>query len=253
MSTDDSMPSAAQVEAAEGGRATHPQEPHAGGLAGRLNWLRAAVLGANDGILSVASILLGVAAATSSRSQIAIAGVAALVAGAMAMSAGEFVSVSSQRDTQRADIARERREILQNPEFELTELQEIYEHRGLEPALARTVAQRLMEEDALGAHLRDELGMTGAGVADPPQAAASSAISFAIGGALPLAAAVAVPSGARVAVVAALSLLLLAATGAIGGRLGGAPIRRAALRVVAGGSLAMLVTWAVGALVGTTV
>ncbi len=229
---------------------THHAERH---RYDRVGWLRAAVLGANDGILSVASILLGVAAATSSRNQIAIAGAAALVAGAMAMATGEFVSVSSQRDTQRADIARERREILQNPDFELAELQEIYQHRGLEPALARTVAERLMEQDALGAHLRDELGMTGVGVAAPPQAAVSSAISFAAGGTLPLAAAIAVPSGARVPVVAALALVLLAGTGALGGRLGGAPIRRAALRVLAGGSLAMLATWAIGSLVGTAV
>jgi len=137
---------------------THHAERH---RYDRVGWLRAAVLGANDGILSVASILLGVAAATSSRNQIAIAGAAALVAGAMAMATGEFVSVSSQRDTQRADIARERREILQNPDFELAELQEIYQHRGLEPALARTVAERLMEQDALTAHLRDELGLQG--------------------------------------------------------------------------------------------
>ena len=229
---------------------THHAERH---RYARVGWLRAAVLGANDGILSVASILIGVAAATSSRSQIAVAGSAALVAGAMAMAAGEFVSVSTQRDPERADIARERREILQNPDFELAELQDIYQHRGLDPGLAREVAQRLMEQDALGAHLRDELGITGVGFAAPPQAAVSSAISFAAGGALPLVAAIAVPSSVRVPVIAALSLLLLAGTGAVGGRLGGAPMRRAALRVLAGGSLAMLVTWAIGSLVGTAV
>jgi VIT1/CCC1 family predicted Fe2+/Mn2+ transporter len=229
---------------------THQPERH---RYARVGWLRAAVLGANDGIVSVASILLGVAAATSSRSQVAVAGAAALVAGAMAMAAGEFVSVSSQRDTELADIARERREILQHPDFELAELQEIYQRRGLDPSLAREVAQRLMEADPLGAHLRDELGMTGVGVAAPLQAALSSAVSFCLGGALPLAAAIVLPSSARSPVVAGLALLLLAGTGALGGQFGGAPVRRAALRVLAGGSLAMLVTWAIGALVGAAV
>jgi vacuolar iron transporter family protein len=229
---------------------THQPERH---RYARIGWLRAAVLGANDGIVSVASILLGVAAATSSQSQVAVAGAAALVAGAMAMAAGEFVSVSSQRDTELADIARERREILQHPDFELAELQEIYQRRGLDRGLAREVAQRLMEADPLGAHLRDELGMTGVGVAAPVQAAVSSAVSFSLGGALPLAAALVVPSSARIPVVAGLALLLLAGTGALGGRFGGAPVRRAALRVLAGGSLAMLVTWAIGALVGAAV
>ncbi|HEV2993864.1 MAG TPA: VIT1/CCC1 transporter family protein [Acidimicrobiia bacterium] len=229
---------------------THQPERH---RYARIGWLRAAVLGANDGIVSVASILLGVAAATSSQSQVAVAGAAALVAGAMAMAAGEFVSVSSQRDTELADIARERREILQHPDFELAELQEIYQRRGLDRGLAREVAQRLMEADPLGAHLRDELGMTGVGVAAPVQAAVSSAVSFSLGGALPLAAALVLPSSARIPVVAGLALLLLAGTGALGGRFGGAPVRRAALRVLAGGSLAMLVTWAIGALVGAAV
>ena len=229
---------------------THHPERH---RYARVGWLRAAILGANDGIVSVASVLVGVAAATSSRSQIAVAGAAALVAGAMAMAAGEFVSVSSQRDTERADVARERREILANPVVELAELQDIYEERGLEPRLAREVAAQLMAHDPLGAHLRDELGMTGVGVAAPFQAASSSAVSFTAGAVLPLAAAIALPSTARVPAVAALSLLLLALTGAIGGRIGGAPIRRAALRVLAGGSLAMLVTWAIGTAVGAAV
>jgi vacuolar iron transporter family protein len=191
----------------------------------RVGWLRAAVLGANDGIVSVASILLGVAAATSSQSQVAVAGIAALVAGALAMAAGEFVSVSSQRDTERADIARERREILQNPDHELTELQEIYQLRGLDEGLAGQVAQQLMAADPLGAHLRDELGMV----------------------------AIVSPSGARVPVVAAVALVLLAAAGALGGRFGGAPVGRAALRVLAGGSVAMLITWLIGILVGSAV
>src|ERR1700738_920514 len=148
----------------------------------RVGWLRAAVLGANDGIVSVASILLGVAAATSAQTQVAVAGVAALVAGAMEMAADEFVSVSSQRDTEDADIARERREILQNPDHELTELQEIYEQRGLDSGLARQVAQQLMAADPLGAHLRDELGMTATTRAQPLLASVSSAVSFSLGG-----------------------------------------------------------------------
>jgi len=219
----------------------------------RVGWLRAAVLGANDGIVSVASILLGVAAATSSQTQIAVAGIAALVAGAMAMAAGEYVSVSSQRDTETADIARERREILQNPEHELGELQEIYQHRGLEEGLAREVAEQLMAADPLGAHLRDELGMTTATRAQPVQAGISSAVSFCLGGALPLVVAIVTPSGARVPLVAALAVALLAGTGALGGRFGGAPAGRAALRVLAGGSLAMLITWLIGTAVGTAV
>jgi len=218
-----------------------------------VGWLRAAVLGANDGIVSVASILLGVAAATSSQSQVAVAGIAALVAGALAMAAGEFVSVSSQRDTERADIARERREILQNPDHELTELQEIYQLRGLDEGLAGQVAQQLMAADPLGAHLRDELGMTAATRAQPLQAGVSSAVSFSLGGALPLVVAIVSPSGARVPVVAAVALVLLAATGALGGRFGGAPVGRAALRVLAGGSVAMLITWLIGILVGSAV
>jgi vacuolar iron transporter family protein len=229
---------------------THHVERH---RYARIGWLRAAVLGANDGIVSVSSILIGVAAATSSRPQVAVAGTAALAAGAMAMAVGEFVSVSSQRDTERADIARERREILQNPEMELAELQEIYQRRGLDEALARQVALRLMEADPLGAHLRDELGMTGAGLATPLQAALSSAASFSAGAALPLAAAIATPSAARVPVIFGVAMLLLAGTGALGGRFGGAPVRRATLRVLAGGLIAMLITFGIGTLVGAAV
>ena len=229
---------------------THHVERH---RYARIGWLRAAVLGANDGIVSVGSILLGVAAATSSSSQVAVAGTAALAAGAMAMAVGEFVSVSSQRDTERADIARERREILMNPDVELAELQEIYQQRGLDEGLARQVAQRLMEADPLGAHLRDELGMTSVGVATPLQAALSSAVSFSAGAVLPLVAAISIPSGARVPSVAALALLLLAGTGALGGRFGGAPVRRATLRVLVGGCVAMLITWAIGTLVGAAI
>ncbi len=220
---------------------------------GRVGWMRAAVLGANDGIVSVASILLGVAAATSSRHELVVAGVAALVAGAMAMAAGEFVSVSSQRDAERADIARERHELLQNPDSELTELQHIYQRRGLDAELAREVAVQLMHADALGAHLRDELGITGYGMSTPLLAAVTSAVSFAAGAALPLITAVTLPSSARIPGVAAVALALLALTGALAGRLGGARVGRAALRVMAGGGAAMLVTWLIGLLIGRTV
>lgn len=229
---------------------THHLERHR--FAG-VGWLRAAVLGANDGIVSVASILLGVAAATSSRSQVAIAGVAAIVAGAMAMAAGEFVSVSSQRDVEGADVARERRELLTNPDAELLELQHIYERRGLDPALARQVAASLMDADALDAHLRDELGITSYARPVPSQAAVSSAISFTAGGTIPLVAALVTPSAARVPVVAAVALALLAGTGALAGRVGGARITRAAGRVLLGGGLAMAVTFAIGSLVGAAV
>ncbi len=213
--------------------------------------MRAVILGANDGIVSTASLLLGVAAATTVRDQVAVAGAAALVAGAMSMAVGEYVSVSSQRDTERADIARERQELLTSPDIELAELTEIYRRRGLDDALAREVATRLTHTDALGAHLRDELGLTETVRARPLQAALSSAVSFAAGAAAPLVAALTVPTDARLPAIAAVSLVLLGATGALGGHLGGAAPRRGAGRVIVGGGLAMGITWAVGELVGT--
>jgi vacuolar iron transporter family protein len=219
----------------------------------RIGWLRAAVLGADDGIVSTASLMIGVAAASGSRDEIAIAGVAGLVAGAMSMAAGEYVSVSSQRDTERADIRRERRELARDPEDELDELTAIYAQRGLDPALAQEVATRLMATDPLGAHLRDELGITPATAARPWQAAMVSAVSFALGAAAPVLALLLAPADGRVAVIAVVALALLAVTGAAGGRLGGAPMPRAALRVLAGGGLAMAATALVGELIGTAV
>jgi VIT1/CCC1 family predicted Fe2+/Mn2+ transporter len=217
----------------------------------RVGWLRAAVLGADDGIVSTASILIGVAAASAPRSSIIVAGLASLVGGALSMAAGEYVSVSSQRDTERADIARERRELARTPELELDELTDIYVGRGLDRELARTVATQLTAAGALDAHLRDELGMQDVTRARPWQAAIVSALSFAAGAALPLAAVAIASSGSRIEVTAATAVVLLAATGAIGGRLGGAPMPRAAARVLVGGGLAMAASALIGDLVGT--
>jgi vacuolar iron transporter family protein len=225
------------------------QEVH---LSGRTGWLRAAVLGANDGIVSTASLVIGVAAAAASRNTVLLAGLAGLVAGATSMAAGEYVSVSSQRDAERADITRERRELATDPAFEQAELTEIYLRRGLDRALATTVAEQLMATDPLGSHLRDELGLQPDGLAQPLQAAVVSAISFAAGAALPLALIVLAPIGVRVPVTALAALVLLALLGAVGARLGGAPAGRAALRVTVGGALAMGLTALIGQLIGTT-
>ena len=181
MSGDDVMPSAAQVEAAEEGRATHPGEPHSGATAGRLNWLRAGVLGANDGIVSVAGIVIGVAGATTSRGPIFTAGLAGLVAGPVSMALGEYVSVSSQRDSERAEIKQEKRELAATPEAELTELTALYEAKGLSAATARTVATELTARGALAAHLDAELHIDRADIPSPVQAAAASALSFTSG------------------------------------------------------------------------
>jgi VIT1/CCC1 family predicted Fe2+/Mn2+ transporter len=224
------------------------QELHRSGRAG---WLRAAVLGANDGIVSTASLVIGVAAAAASRNAVLLAGVAGLVAGATSMAAGEYVSVSSQRDAEQADVDRERRELATDPEFEQAELTEIYMRRGLDRPLAATVAERLMVVDPLGSHVRDELGLGPGGLARPLQAAVVSALSFAVGAALPLALIVLAPIGVRVPVTALGALGLLALLGAVGARLGGAPAGRAALRVTLGGALAMGLTALIGQLVGT--
>ena len=217
---------------------------------GRIGWLRAAVLGANDGIVSTASLILGVAAADASRGTIVISGVAALVAGAMSMAAGEYVSVSSQADTERADLRRERKELAEDPEFELNELTSIYVNRGLEPALARQVAQQLTAKDALAAHARDELGISEVTTARPIQAAFASALTFASGAALPLLVTLIAPRAALGAAVSIASLVFLAVLGVIGARTGGANIWRAALRVTFWGAVAMAVTAGVGALFG---
>ena len=219
----------------------------------RIGWLRAAVLGANDGIVSTASLVLGVAAAEAGRGGVLTAGVAGLVAGAMSMAAGEYVSVSSQADTERADLARERRELAQDPEHEVVELAEIYAERGLEPELAHEVARQLMEHDALGAHARDELGITDELGARPVQAALSSAATFSLGAALPLAAVWLVPYSAATPAVAVSSLTCLAALGGISAKAGGAAVVPAMARVAFWGALAMALTAGIGALFGTVV
>ena len=217
----------------------------------RVGWLRAAVLGANDGLVSTASLVLGVAAAEASRSAVLVAGVAGLVAGAMSMAAGEYVSVSSQSDTERADLERERLELAAGGTAEHEELAGIYVGRGLEPALARQVADQLMAHDALTAHARDELGISSALSARPVQAALTSAASFAVGAALPLGMVTLVSASAIVPVVAATSLAFLAILGAHAARAGGARMALGAARVVFWGALAMGATAAVGALFGT--
>jgi len=219
----------------------------------RIGWLRASVLGANDGIVSTASLVLGVAASNTPREAVLIAGVAGLVAGAMSMAAGEYVSVSSQADTEAADLARERAELAADVGAEERELASIYVKRGLEPALARQVALQLMAKDALGAHARDELGITSVASARPVQAALASAASFTAGAALPLAVAALVSTSALSGAVAASSLVFLAALGALAARTGGAPILASALRVTFWGALAMAITAGAGALFGTVV
>ena len=216
-------------------------------------WLRAAVLGANDGIVSTASLVMGIAAAQASHSSILVAGVAGLVAGAMSMAAGEYVSVYSQADTERADIARERAELAADSAAEHRELAAIYVGRGLDAALAQQVAVQLMAHDALGAHARDELVISDTLSARPVQAALSSAASFAVGAALPLLVAAAAPERFTIPAVGGASLLLLALLGGLAARAGGAPMATAAARVAFWGALAMGVTAGVGALLGTVV
>jgi VIT1/CCC1 family predicted Fe2+/Mn2+ transporter len=229
---------------------TGPIEQH---FTHRIGWLRAAVLGANDGIVSTASLVVGVAAAESSRSDILIAGVAGLVAGAMSMAAGEYVSVSSQSDTERADLARERRELEVSPERELVELQRIYESRGLDPGLARQVAEQLTAHDALSAHARDELGFSVIHSARPVQAALASAATFGVGAALPLAVAALVSTGRIILAVSASSLLFLGILGSLAATVGGAGRLRGAFRVVFWGALALVITALIGRVFGAVV
>ena len=219
----------------------------------RIGWLRAAVLGANDGIVSTASLIVGVAAAESSQSHVLVAGIAGLVAGAMSMAAGEYVSVSSQSDTEQADIARERQELAEDSENEHAELAAIYVSRGLEPELAKQVAVQLMKKDALGAHARDELGISDTLIARPVQAAMASAASFAVGAALPLVLVVVVPASVLLWTVSLSSLLFLAVLGALAARAGGSPVLKSAWRVTFWGALAMGITAGVGALFGAVV
>jgi VIT1/CCC1 family predicted Fe2+/Mn2+ transporter len=219
----------------------------------RIGWLRAAVLGANDGIVSTASLIVGVAAAEAVRQDILVAGVAGLVAGALSMAAGEYVSVSSQADTEKADITRERHELATQPQAEEDELTGIYVQRGLEPDMARTVARQLTAKGALAAHARDELGLTEELAARPLQAALASAATFAVGAGVPIVTILAAPASALVLAVSIVSLLCLVVLGAVAARIGGAPMLVGAARVTIWGMLAMLVTAAVGRLFGTTV
>jgi VIT1/CCC1 family predicted Fe2+/Mn2+ transporter len=216
----------------------------------RVGWLRAAVLGANDGIVSTASLIIGVAAANTNHSNILLAGLAGLVAGAMSMAAGEYVSVSSQSDTEQADLEQERISLQQNIDFERNELAKIYEERGLTPDLAHQVAAQLMEHDALGAHARDEIGIIESTRARPIQAALSSAATFTVGAALPLITAWLIPLSQLITIVAILSLVFLAVLGSIAAQAGGAPILKASIRVTFWGALAMALTAGVGQIFG---
>lgn len=233
--------------------ATHPDEPHGGGLGQRLNWLRAGVLGANDGIVSVAALVVGVAGATTDTAALFLAGIAGLVGGAISMALGEYVSVSSQRDSERALIAKERRELRDMPEAELEELTQLYRQRGLSDATARQVARELTEHDALAAHLEVELHIDQDDLVNPWHAALSSAVAFTLGALLPLLAILLPPAEWRVPVTFVAVLIALAVTGTVSATLGGAPRLRAAARLVIGGALALAATWLIGTLLGTTV
>jgi len=222
-------------------------------LAGRAAWLRAGVLGANDGLISTASLIVGVAAADSSRSAILVAGIAGLTAGALSMAAGEYVSVSSQRDTERADLERERRELIDSPEAERNELAQIYRKRGLSAELAEKVADELSALDRLTVHARDELGIDVTTLANPLQAALVSALSFTVGATVPIVVVWLSSASLRLPATIAVTLVALVVLGAVGARLGGAPQRRAALRALIGGTLAFLISLAIGHLTGTAV
>lgn len=228
----------------------HPDDPH---YVHRTGWLRAAVLGANDGIVSVASLILGVAAATPEPGAILVAGVAGLVAGAMSMAAGEFISVSSQADSEQADIKREEQALVDTPEHEIEELAAIYQARGLTAETALTVARELSAKDPLGAHVRDELGLSDQLAAKPLQAALASGVTFSAAAAIPLLAAWLAPAGAVVIAVLVVSVVTLATLGALGAKAGGAPLVPATLRVVGWGIFAMAVTAAIGWLFGVSV
>ncbi|MFK5583281.1 VIT1/CCC1 transporter family protein [Serinicoccus sp. LYQ131] len=230
----------------------HRDEPHAGDLSARLNWLRAGVLGANDGIVSVASLVVGVASATTSSGALLTAGVAGLVGGAISMGLGEYVSVSSQSDSQRALIAKERAELSEQPEAELEELAGLYQQRGLSPGTARLVAEELTERDALAAHLEVELGLTEDSVVSPWAAAGASALAFTLGALLPLMAMLLAPEDLRVVVTATVVIMALALTGYASAVIGGSPRLRPTARVVLGGALALAATYAVGSLLGTS-
>ena len=244
-------PTVQRVDAAAGGEATHPAEPHSEGASARLNWLRAAVLGANDGIVSVAGIVLGVAGATAQRGPIFTAGLAGLVAGAVSMALGEYISVSSQRDSERALLTKERRELRQIPDTELAELTTIFEAKGLSPQTAAQVAEELTAHDAFAAHVDAELNIDPEDLANPWQAAAASAASFITGALLPMLAILLPPVAWRVPVTFVAVLVALGLAGALSARIGGSNVWRAVLRVVIGGAAGLAFTYGVGHLFGT--
>jgi VIT1/CCC1 family predicted Fe2+/Mn2+ transporter len=231
----------------------HPAEPHVGSVSSKLNRLRAGVLGANDGIVSTAGIVVGVAAATVERTPIVTAGIAGLAAGAVSMALGEYVSVSTQRDTEQALLSKERRELRDDAAPELNELVALYESRGLSAATARTVAEELTDHDAFAAHAEVELGIDPQDLTNPWQAALSSALSFAVGALLPLIAILAPPTAWRMPVTVVAVLLCLVLTGAVSAGLGGAPKGRAVVRNVVGGGLALAITYAIGHVVGAAI
>ncbi len=235
------------------GNGQHTDEPHEGDMGSRLNWLRAGVLGANDGILSTAGLVIGVAAATTSRSTIFTAGLAGLVAGAMSMAVGEYVSVSTQRDTERALIAKERQELQDDPDRELEELTGMYAAKGLTPDIAHAVAVQLTERNALAAHAEIELGIDVDGLTNPVHAAFASFVAFTLGSLLPLIAILNPSTAWRLPITVVAVVAALAVTGATSASLGKAPMARAVTRVVLGGLAAMGVTYAIGSLVGTQV
>jgi VIT1/CCC1 family predicted Fe2+/Mn2+ transporter len=243
-------PALEQVRAATQGAPTHDREPHAGSLGSRLNWLRAGVLGANDGIVSVAGLVVGVAGATLARGPIFTAGLAGLVAGAVSMALGEFVSVSSQRDAELAQLTTEKRELRDDPDGELTELTAIYQAKGLSPATAHTVAVELTAHDPLAAHLDADLRLDPEDLTSPWQAAAASALSFTIGALLPLLAILIPPPAWRVPVTVAAVLAALALTGAVSARIGSGNTHRAVWRVLIGGALGLAITYGIGHLLG---
>ena len=232
---------------------THAGEPHGNGVGQRLNWLRAGVLGANDGIVSVAALVVGVAGATTDTAALFLAGIAGLVGGAISMALGEYVSVSSQRDSERALIAKETRELREMPDEELDELTGLYRARGLSETTARRVAEELTAHDALAAHLEVELHIDQEDLANPWHAAISSAIAFTLGAMLPLLAILLPPPDWRVPVTFVAVLIALAATGTLSASLGGSSKGRATVRLVIGGAIALGVTWAIGTLLGTTI
>jgi VIT1/CCC1 family predicted Fe2+/Mn2+ transporter len=233
--------------------APHQHEPHLGSVSARLNWLRAGVLGANDGIVSTAGIVVGVAAATVARGPIMTAGIAGLTAGAVSMALGEYVSVSAQRDTEQALLSQERRELHEDPAAELDELAALYEAKGLSTTTARTVAEELTDHDPIAAHAEIELGFDPTELTNPWQAALSSAFAFSVGALLPLIAILAAPVRLRIPVTVAAVLLALVVTGAVSAGLGGAPKNRAVLRNFIGGGLALATTYLIGHLVGAVV